>query len=657
MAEACFVELIYGRSFDEALAHLRDQAAQPFHWVYFARDYTRLSRLRASAPPGAVEVESGPLINQALNELHEELVNVDLRSGTQPAGSLDWTTYDRSPFGTWLHEACAYVAFGRLADGLTGRLLVFVDSWHLGWALRRRARQLGLPSCYVMPGHGVRVPPSLLYASYVVRQLMRAVAARLRFLRTWWNARRQLGRRRAGAIGEDVRELDALLVVWGDPGAFRVAGPYRRDPYWGIFPEALAERSLTIGLLIVQRNEMYSSAAILDSVRQCGTPNLFVEECLRVTDALALALLSFGRSWRALFRGWGGGPVAFCGLEEMASERVLWSRQFFYVAAHLRRRGVKVRQVFHLYEGQPWERSLRSGFRRWLPDARLYGYQHVPPQPSPFNSCPSRTELHPSVRPDGLVVIGSRQRSIMTRHGIPADEVVVGPSLRFPHVSKTCPGGRERVGRPARVLAAPSAPQEEAIELVSKVLQTLGNSDEVEVLVKFHPMFPFDPRVMATCLACVGLSELPSNVSHTDRPISELLQEVDLVLYMSSAVSLEAAARGLPVVFVQSDLRIDLDRLWLAPELALSARTPEDLRRLVMQLLSTSADEARARRRRTQAFLEGVFTPVSTTSVERMVSLCFGVVNSRGPARPAASLPGVNAACRPRKESRWQSKP
>ena len=63
----------------------------------------------------------------------------------------------------------------------------------------------------------------------------------------------------------------------------------------------------------------------------------------------------------------------------------------------------------------------------------------------------------------------------------------------------------------------------------------------------------------------------------------ELLQNAMLIFYNSNSICFNAAARGIPAIFVPSDLQIDLDRI---PEVSIRAESIENTAKIVDKLLS-----------------------------------------------------------------------
>jgi hypothetical protein len=108
---------------------------------------------------------------------------------------------------------------------------------------------------------------------------------------------------------------------------------------------------------------------------------------------------------------------------------------------------------------------------------------------------------------------------------------------------------------------------ESAIELTQKVFKAFASRDGYKIVIKYHPLAPFG-RVSKHLNF-----EFPRHFEISNRSVPELLKESDVLLYTSSAASIEAIAAGVPAVHVGSELSIDLDPLDICPETRASARS------------------------------------------------------------------------------------
>ena len=85
-----------------------------------------------------------------------------------------------------------------------------------------------------------------------------------------------------------------------------------------------------------------------------------------------------------------------------------------------------------------------------------------------------------------------------------------------------------------------------------------------------------------------------------DRPVSQLLPEVDVLIYTDTTTAIEALAHGVPVVHLLSSHAIDKDRLADFNGTRVSTGTAKGLRAAVLAVMGANPEERAARFRRWQ---------------------------------------------------------
>ncbi len=266
---------------------------------------------------------------------------------------------------------------------------------------------------------------------------------------------------------------------------------------------------------------------------------------------------------------------------ELTSTRVLIAAQYLGLARGLRRCGRMPRVLLYTYENQPWEKLMLAGFRRTLPTTTLIGVQHAPLAASHLGVHPTRRQWLEGTAPDLLVTVGHEFRQRLIALGAPPERVIVGGALRFPGIVPASAeiGIAEFVG-PWRVLVACSIDMHEALELSHKaVAATIGLSD-VALIINFHPMVdaPFRAKLREHLTKSVDCSR----VTFADEIAEEWLGKIGVLLYNASGTSFEAVSKGIPAVFVGSQLALDLDKM--AGQGGLRCRNVDELRRVIVRL-------------------------------------------------------------------------
>ncbi len=163
-------------------------------------------------------------------------------------------------------------------------------------------------------------------------------------------------------------------------------------------------------------------------------------------------------------------------------------------------------------------------------------------------------------------------------------EVVNGGALRYEYLHEA----RRATTRPEKeskvvLVALPYSVSlgEEMLLAVFDAFKDLTGA-KIRFIIKFHPVIP--PELLT-----VWLAPWPAHFQKTDKSISEILEEVDLVIYSSSTVGLEALARGARVVRYCSEHTLELDPADNLGETTVRSCSESDIRELVFSALRDSS--------------------------------------------------------------------
>jgi hypothetical protein len=164
--------------------------------------------------------------------------------------------------------------------------------------------------------------------------------------------------------------------------------------------------------------------------------------------------------------------------------------------------------------------------------------------------------------PDRVVTNGPTFAGVLEREGFPRERIRVGCALRHATSAAGAPGlePEER----SCVLVAGSIDAAQTIELVTAAREAFGD----DIVVKLHPLVD----------AARVRKSVRVRVRYEDRPIAELLRHARAMLYTYSVVPYEALMAGVPPIFFQSEVLLDLDQLDPTPDVRWTGRTPDELR-------------------------------------------------------------------------------
>jgi hypothetical protein len=255
------------------------------------------------------------------------------------------------------------------------------------------------------------------------------------------------------------------------------------------------------------------------------------------------------------------------------------------VARGLRRRGARPRLLIYTFENQPWEQTLLLGFRRYLPQTVLVGCQHAPFAEHYLSASPSLAQWRDGSAPDLLVTLGADSHDRMIAMGAPPDRVLVGGAWRFPDLLALPPKPLTAI---RQILVSCTVDFAESFELVHKAAAALEDLPGLTLMVNFHPSTNLNFRASIRDKV-LATADAP-HIRFVDGPAREWLEQADVLLYNSSGTAFEAAALGIPAIYVGPVAGLDLDKM--PGNDAMRCRHPAALREL---LRGFAADPGMAR--------------------------------------------------------------
>jgi surface carbohydrate biosynthesis protein (TIGR04326 family) len=201
-----------------------------------------------------------------------------------------------------------------------------------------------------------------------------------------------------------------------------------------------------------------------------------------------------------------------------------------------------------------------------------------------MNYFPAKGDWNDLPLPDCVVCHGKRFHEVLEAAGYPSPRLVVGPSLRYAHLLEAPPPTRDGTGEATpTVLILLSIVLPEAAEVLWKSVQGLRGMTGIHVMVRPHPFMP-----LRKVLAKVGESQVAVRLEEAQGPLEQTLKYADCVIYRDTSAAFEAAAWGIPCVYVSSEVAADndpLDLLGPLDGLKRVASSPAEIRLAVEEIL------------------------------------------------------------------------
>ena len=523
---------------------------------YFGESYAVWTALNERASSECRFAAVGDVINRWAKALAEPLRELDAAvTIDDPAAWAASGIGCRGRFETPVTSfACCYAAFVEAMEG-GGRHVFAVSDEDLGRLLYAVGREHGWNVSWERPGHAPRRFPGVVF------QVFGTIRGRIVGLRHYGRRRLHVRRmrQRYPLDVEKLRRADTLLVIWGRANTFQPGGGIK-DGWFVDLPDALRRAGRQLAYLIQPLDWADQFAAIAENTLASGEPALMIEDAYTIGDLLSAAFATLRAPARP--KRLQAGNLDLTPALRMAMAREVRRAPTLAhvqkgVGPLLRRLGMKPRTVIHLYEGQPWERSLRISIRATLPETAVVAVQHMPFPPLFLNSIPSSREIATGEVPDTLMVLGPRIADFFRTLGFPERRLGVGGALRFT-------GVKSLTGADARrdVLCCAGIDWQESHELAHKAAQAVARFADLRLVINFHPQTPV---AMKAAVKGFVLERLPVDIhpriEFSDLGIRDLIASSGAVLYADTNAAYEAFAAGCELIFVGRDTALDYDKL------------------------------------------------------------------------------------------------
>ena len=529
-----------------------------------------MRQLRTRLPGAWLLAPVGERVNEIALRLSEEFTNLDRHLRRAGSDALAWHAGDiaeRSPYASsFTLNACRLIAVQE-AVSLGGLHIIVTDSLNMARPFWRAAKTMGCAAGWMSPDNAYGVRDSQVALADGLKLCMRALRARAGGVYALAKRIRKVRalRKSYPVPLKGLKSCDTLAVLWTQKDTFPADSPLDEALSLGRLPEAIRSGGRRIGYISSPVYWLDAFDDIAANGVRAMDDVLLLEDVLSIFDVLKVAwssLFSF-RAFqiKALIGGRDVTPILRLEMSrEWESWRPAYARLFACVGQYLAQKGIQPHFLVHLYENHSWEKCLRIGVRRHLPDTLVVGCQQSPFSPLYINFLPTRTELQDHETVDRLMVSGPYFRDVMSRVGFPDEEIRVIGAIRYQFffdASRQQQFTKIRNFK-GKVLCATGSDPEDCCELVAKVAEAAAGI--VGVIVNFHPLT--DEQFQSDVMECARSAGAPlDHVEFSTEGIQTLLAEVDAVLYSDTNSCFEALSRGLPVIHVGRDYALDYNKM------------------------------------------------------------------------------------------------
>lgn len=323
-----------------------------------------------------------------------------------------------------------------------------------------------------------------------------------------------------------------------------------KDRYFPYLHEYLSGKGLQVLVHPVLVGFQYNYFSIYRKIRRSRTNFILQEDFLHFSDyfsALTYPIKALGQKIKAApFHDIDLNDILIEEQREQSvtsgMEAVLIYRLFLRLGQH----GLRTGQVIDWYENQVIDKALIAGARKAFPQARVIGAQMFIHSPNFVSLYPSQSEVEAQIIPHLLLETSQYQCKIAQTFtmAIPCRSAA---ALRYAHLfddENTPDHSLEQKSEIILVLLPFSIA--EAVELLEVFRQGLNQiRNDVRILIKGHP--DYDSKELAQAF---GEHYWTNRFEIFQGNIPQALKLASIVISSNSSSMVEAAAKGIPVIFL-----------------------------------------------------------------------------------------------------------
>jgi len=384
-----------------------------------------------------------------------------------------------------------------------------------------------------------------------------------------------------------IKEGEVLCINWCGPNSFATETLLHNDRYFGDLLSHLKKIGLKVVVIGKTLDFVYRFPEIVRESLVKNKNTLFLQDFL----CIRAVLISFFRSFfflKYIKYSFKIGEVNlsplwkwFC-LKDALKARIPAALEVFYASKKICKTIEKAFPcVIYPYENQPWEKLLCLSLSENGLGEKVFAYQHFPIAKEYITCYPSRASMK-SKAP--TLLLSDHNFGKWLKELNYQNSIVVG-NFRFQKMFQSIEETRKFLDPVIKnILCCTSIQLNDSLELVSKVVQILEQLDvtiqkSIRLVVNFHPFLLKNSREAIRDLLVNKAFE--SKIS--DLSLNDLINDSYLIFYHSTSVCFDASMRGIPAIFIGSDLRINLDKM---PNRALNIKNREEGVVLLNKLLN-----------------------------------------------------------------------
>lgn len=276
--------------------------------------------------------------------------------------------------------------------------------------------------------------------------------------------------------------------------------------------------------------------------------------------------------------------------------------------------GIRPLQIINWYENQVIDKALIAGARKAFPNINIIGAQLFLHPPNYLSLFPTQSEADAKLAPDILLETSEYQCRVVQEFttAIPCLPVA---ALRYAHIFES--ESNNTKPKDSAILVLLPFDIQEAVELLlmlKNILYLLNK--QIVILIKCHPDYS-----IKKLSAAFSKYAWPSRFEIFTDNIKEALNTASMVVSASSSSMVEAATKGIPVIFIGRQAVLNQNHLAnLDSEIFTECFSAEELIAAINRYLNLAPEKIREYKRIGTKLRDMYFTDVSEETMQNFIT-------------------------------------
>jgi hypothetical protein len=415
----------------------------------------------------------------------------------------------------------------------------------------------------------------------------------------------------------NVDEPLVIIHTYIHPESISETGVFS-DRYFPHLYEFLDKHGKKIAVLPTYHGFRYNYFTLFFRINRSNTKFIIPEQYLKISDLFH----AFGHPIYQIFKKYRAPSFRSIDYSESIKEDSLNDKfedsleaiLFYRLTERLKNDGIHPERCIDWYENQAKSRALVAGFKKFFPTVPVIGAQIFLHYPNFLSLSPTISEIEASIVPDRLLETSPYQCK-QAKMFVPALNCKPCAALRYAHLFEKREDLVSDTQTPVKkntILLLASFDMEETLELLTQIHSILEKlSSDVCIQIKFHPDMDSE-----TIVRQYGADKWSERISIFSGNISEAFYHTSLVISKSSGSIVEAAAQGIPVIFLGNQTKLNFNPLSgiYLPSIS-ECYTTEELEISIKKYLAFSLEDKDRCRKYGEHLRDLFFTEINDTTM------------------------------------------